>query len=444
MLKGSGEMLDYIENNESSVRSYVRSFPTVFATGNGCWLTDVDGRQYIDFFSGAGALSYGHNPAVVKTALLEYIKNDGVQHSLDMATVAKVRFMRAFQDTILQPRGLEYKIQFTGPTGTNAVEAAIKLARKAKQRSHVVAFTNAYHGHTLGSLRLTGNRYYHNEFSGGREDVSHLPFDGYLGHLNTVEVLEKMLADPGSGLPLPAAVILETVQAEGGIRVASVEWLRRLDQVCRRYDILLIVDDIQVGVGRTGRFFSFEEAGIEPSIVCLSKAIGGGLPMAMVLHKPELDLWKPGEHTGTFRGNNLAFVAAAAVLKYWQDADFAEQIQQHGYSIEARLQTIAAMLGEGVAVRGRGMIQGLDMGNGDVARQISQKAFELGLIVETAGPRDEVLKLLPPLTISASDLQEGLDRFEQAIFAITGWNAERKVIVAPTVLPATTNESHAN
>ena len=309
-------MNDPIENIESSVRGYARLFPAVFQSAQGSHLYDSNGRCFIDFFCGAGTLNYGHNNDRAKAALLRYIQSDGIQHSLDTVTTAKVDFINRLQQTILKPRGLDYKIQFTGPTGTNAVEAAVKLARKHKQRSHVIAFTHAYQGHTLGSLSLTGNDYYHCEHYGDRNNVSHLPFDGYLDGVDTSILLEKMIADPSSGVPVPAAIILETIQGEGGINVASDQWLRRVSEICTKHDILLIVDDIQVGNGRTGKFFSFEHAGITPDIVCLSKSIGGGLPLSLVLIRPECDAWQPGEHTGTFRGNNLAFVAAEAVLTH--------------------------------------------------------------------------------------------------------------------------------
>ena len=310
---------------ESEVRGYVRNFPTVFNKAQGSILTDTNGKDYIDFFCGAGSLNYGHNNPNAKKALLDYIEGDGIQHSLDTSTKAKLDFLHTFESVILQPRKLDYKIQFTGPTGTNAVEAAIKLARKVKKRSHVIAFSHGYHGHSLGSLALTANDYYHDEFYGSRNNVSHLPFDGYLGNLDTSEYLEKVLSDQSSGIPIPASIILETIQGEGGINVASKQWLQNVEATCRKHDILLIVDDIQVGNGRTGKFFSFEHSGISPDIVCLSKSIGGGLPFSINLIKPEIDAWKPGEHTGTFRGNNLAFVAGNAMLEYWKQ-DFEADI----------------------------------------------------------------------------------------------------------------------
>ena len=408
--------LNSIERHESNVRSYVRAFPTVFSTAEGAWLTDVAGKRYLDFFAGAGTLNYGHNNPYARKAILDYVQNCGITHALDMATEAKVELIEAFQQIILKPRKLDYRMQFTGPTGTNAVEAALKLARKSTRRSHVVAFTNAYHGHSLGALALTGNRYYHDEHYGSHNNVSHLPFDGYLGSFDTSFMLEKMLNDPSSGLPIPAAVIVELVQGEGGINVASARWIQNVARICRQHGIWLIVDDIQVGNGRTGDFFSFEALGITPDIVCLSKAIGGGLPMSLLLIKPECDQWKPAEHTGTFRGNNLAFVAATALLDYWNDKTFCDSLGSHSSFIRASLNALAAENAEGNwQVRGRGMVWGLDVGNGELAGAISKAAFHRGLIIETCGAHDQVVKLLPPLTISRDDLELGLRLLAESI-----------------------------
>ena len=412
---------DPIAHIESSVRGYARLFPTVFTSAKGSYLHNNLGESFIDFFCGAGTLNYGHNNERAQQALLDYIQADGIQHSLDTVTAAKVAFLDRLANQILLPRDMDYKVQFTGPTGTNAVEAAIKLARKHKQRSHVVAFTNAYHGHSLGSLALTGNDYYHSEHYGSRNNVSHLPFDGYLGsEVDTSILLQRMIEDQSSGLPLPAAVILETIQGEGGINVASDDWLRRVAEICKKNDILLIVDDIQVGNGRTGKFFSFEHAGIEPDIVCLSKSIGGGLPLSLVLIRPECDAWQPGEHTGTFRGNNLAFVAAEAVLSHWEDPDFELQIQQRGQIVQSRLQSICQRNEDlDFELRGRGMIWGLDVRDGNLASQIIREAFSNQLLIESSGADDQVLKVMAALTIETETLVQGLDVLEAAVTKVT-------------------------
>ena len=407
---------DPIENIESSVRGYARLFPTVFTTAKGSHLFDTNGRVYIDFFCGAGSLNYGHNNDRVKAALLQYIQADGIQHSVDTVTSAKVAFLEKFTQQILEPRGYNFKVQFTGPTGTNAVEASIKLARKQKQRSHVIAFTHAYHGHSLGALALTGNEYHHSEYYGDRNNVSHLPFDGYIGDIDTSILLERMIEDTSSGVPVPAAIILETIQSEGGINVASNNWLRRVAEICKKHDILLIVDDIQVGNGRTGKFFSFEHAGITPDIVCLSKSIGGGQPLSLVLIRPECDTWLPAEHTGTFRGNNLAFVAGEAVLSHWEDPDFENQIAKRGTIIEDHLKSIQQQHQHlNFDVRGRGMIWGLDVREGKIARQVIRDSFTNGLLIESSGANDEVLKVMAALTIDLPTLKKGLAIMETAI-----------------------------
>lgn len=408
-----------INRLESEVRSYVRSFPTIFTSAKGSHLNSEDGKQYIDFFCGAGTLNYGHNNDLAKKSVMSYIESDGIQHSLDTATEAKIRFLTTFEELILKPRQLNYKVQFTGPTGTNAVEAAIKLARKHKQRSHIIAFSNAYHGHTLGALALTGNSYYHSEFYDSHSNVSHLPFDGYLEGLDSSVYLEKVLNDKSSGIPLPAAIILETIQGEGGIHVASNQWLKNIEAICKKYDILLIIDDIQVGNGRSGTFFSFEEAGIRPDIVCLSKSLGGGLPLSINLINPDCDTWQPGEHTGTFRGNNLAFVAGTAVLEYWR-GDFESHIARRSFVIEAFLQNLCKKYSDlDMSYRGKGMIWGLDVKQGGFASEITKQAFENGLLIESSGSEGQVLKIMAALTIDMDTLRDGLQRLEQVLAAVS-------------------------
>jgi diaminobutyrate-2-oxoglutarate transaminase len=404
---------------ESEVRGYVRSFPAIFDTAEGALLFDEQGKRYLDFFAGAGTLNYGHNNPAISRALIEYLQHKGIVHGLDKATVAKRAFLQKLRDTIFTPRNLSYKVQFTGPTGTNAVETALKLARMVKRRSNIISFTNGYHGLTLGALAVTGNDFYRDEFYGARNNVAFMPYDGFLGpDVDTLAYMRRFLEDGGSGVDLPAAVILETVQGEGGINVASVEWLQGLATLCQEFDILLIIDDIQVGNGRTGTFFSFERAGIHPDMVTISKTIGGGLPLAMLLMRPELDQWQPGEHTGTFRGNNLGFVAATEALAYWDNEDLAHAVQHKGAIMESELQRIAAAHPELEAkVRGLGMVWGLDLQPG-VASQASQEAFERGLVIETAGCDDQVLKFLPPLTIEEELLREGFAIVEQALSAV--------------------------
>lgn len=408
------------ENIESAVRSYCRRFPAVFSGARNAILEDENGRRYIDFLSGAGALNYGHNNPEVRDKLVEYLLSDGIIQSLDLHTSAKKNFLRAFNDVIIMPRGYDYRVQFTGPTGTNAVEAALKLARKVTGRKNVVAFTNAFHGMTLASLAATARASKRAAAGVSLQDIIRMPYNGYLSDgIDSLEFIEAMLFGTGSGVDLPAAFILETVQAEGGINVASTEWLSRIAALAKRHDVLLIVDDIQAGCGRTGTFFSFERAGIYPDIVCMSKSISGyGLPMSLVLIRPHLDHWEPGEHNGTFRGNNLAFVAATAVLRYWHDSSFCQAIEKKSRLVFEHLHAIRAAVPMHVSgVRGIGLLQGLVFNDSQVASAVSKTAFERGLVVELCGPAENVIKLMPPLTIEDDVLLDGMDRLSDAVLA---------------------------
>mgnify|MGYP000868605338 CR=1 FL=1 len=405
---------------ESEVRSYIRSFPAVFESAKGSKLYDENGNEYIDFFAGAGTLNYGHNNPIVSKALIEYLKQDGVVHGLDIATTAKREFMEKFNDTILKPRHMEYKFQFCGPTGTDAVETALKLARMVKGRSNIIAFTNAFHGMTMGSMSATANEFYREEAFTNRSDVTFVPFDGYFDQeVDTASILKQLLEDKSSGLDLPAALILETIQAEGGINVASKEWLQEIENLCHEYDILLIVDDIQVGNGRTGSFFSFEEAGINPDIITLSKSIGGGLPLSLVLMKPELDQWEPGQHSGTFRGNNLAFIAASRLLSYWEDDKLSREICKKEQLLRDRLKDISQEYDTmETYIRGRGLIYGLQIPDANFCSDVSAEAFSQGLVIELSGAESDVIKFLPPLVIEEEILEEGLDIVEEAIYTV--------------------------
>jgi diaminobutyrate-2-oxoglutarate transaminase len=327
--------------------------------------------------------------------------------------------METFREKILRPRSYEYTLMFTGPTGTNAVEASLKIARKITGRTHIVTFTNGWHGQTLGSLSVTGNSH-HRDGAGITLTGAHrVPYDGYLGdEVDTTEYLDKVLSDTSSGVDLPAAAIVETIQGEGGVNYCSMDWLKRLSEVCKKHGVLLIVDDIQAGCGRSGRFFSFEEAGIAPDIITLSKSLSGyGLPFAMVLLKPELDEWKPGEHNGTFRGNNHAFVTAKAMIDhFWSDDTFEKSVRQKGEYIAKRLDAIVEQYGEGnFTVRGRGMFQGINCVNGEIAGKITHAAFLKGLIIETSGADDHIIKLLCPLVITEENLKKGLDIIEESV-----------------------------
>lgn len=406
------------ENIESNVRSYCRSFPTVFTKAKGAIMTDEAGKDYIDFFAGAGALNYGHNPDKMNSRIISYLQSDGILHSMDMFTAPKREFLEYFQDKILAPRGLNYKIQFAGPTGTNAVEAAIKLARMVKNRQNIFAFMGAFHGMTLGSLSLTTDRCSRAGAGQALQNVTHIPAPDMFPELDTIAYIERLLTDDHSGVEKPAAIILETVQADGGINVFPVEWLKQLRELCDRHDILLIADDIQVGCGRTGTFFSFERADIIPDIVTVSKSIGGcGMPMALVLLKPELDIWEAGQHTGTFRGNQLSLIAGKAGLETYVEENLEAEVQRKGKVVSDFLQNRIAPLDSRIQYRGIGLIWGVDFSlfPDDMTKPLIAACFKNGLIVERVGRDNNVLKLMPPLVISDELLVKGLEILEASV-----------------------------
>lgn len=424
-----GEAL--FERHESIVRSYCRSFPAVFERAKGSFVYDRDGRAWLDFFTGAGTLAYGHSPDRVKDALVRYLESDGILHALDMYTVAKARFIEHFVGTILEPRRLDYKLQFCGPTGANAVEAALKLARKVTGRRGVIAFSGSYHGMSLGALAVSSGRDARAAAGGSLADATFVPYPcGWGPPVASLDLLERLLSDPMSGVDLPAAVILETIQMEGGVQVAPAPWLVELRALCDRHQVLMIVDDIQAGCGRSGAFFSFERAGVAPDVVVLSKAIGGcGMPMSLVLMQRRHDQWKPAEHTGTFRGNQLAFVAADAALSFWDDPDFTGELTAKAAMIEAALG--GALARYGVDVRGAGLAWGVDfapVGGGLVAQRVQRAAFARGLLVERCGRDDSVIKLLPPLTVAAAELATGIDRLVDAIDDAVAEHPARSVL----------------
>jgi diaminobutyrate-2-oxoglutarate transaminase len=419
-------VVDVFESLESEVRSYCRNWPVVFERAAGARVYSEDGSEYLDFFSGAGALNYGHNHPDLLEPLVDYLRSGSIVHALDMKTTAKRWFLESFRDRVLTPRELDYKVMFPGPTGTNAVEAALKLARKATGRQHILSFTNAFHGMTLGSLAVTGNSMKRKGAGLPLTNSSKIPYDDYFsGETEDFLWLERVLADSGSGVDKPAAIIVETVQGEGGLNAARAEWLRSLADLCTNHEILLIVDDVQAGCGRTGTFFSFEEAGITPDIVCLSKSISGyGLPMALTLFRPELDQWEPGEHNGTFRGNSPAFVTAAAALeRFWSDDLFAKELGERIHQLHEGLEAIASSY-DGAGVRGRGMLAGVVFPDDATAEKIAAEAFDRGLLVETSGPESEVVKVMPPLTIDADSLAQGLDILTSAAAAVAGPGAQ--------------------
>ena len=397
------------EQRESSIRAYSRVYPVVFKTANNARQTDDTGKEYIDFFAGAGVLNFGHNNPAMKNAIIEYLNKNGVLHSLDMQTQAKAEFIQHFTDVILKPRNMPHRLQFTGPTGTNAVEAAMKLARRVTGRQNIVAFDQGFHGMTLGALAATANEYFRSAAGVPLEHVTHLPFAEQSDNSDeSITALREVFLDHNA--PAPAAFLIETIQAEGGVNVADKNWIKAIAAIAKELGALIIVDDIQVGCGRTGSYFSFDDLDIDPDIVCLAKGIGGiGTPLAMNLVRPELDdHWSPGEHTGTFRGQNLSFVAGKVALDFFTNDTLMDKVNANVDFMHSQLKPLLNS-DPSLQLRSKGMIMGLDVGDGERASAIVQKCFIDGLIVASCGMGGKVIKLIPPLTIPQTDLAVGLN-----------------------------------
>lgn len=405
---------------ESNVSYYNMHFPERFKKSKNSILYSEKEKQYIDFFSAAGSLNYGHNNEYIKKRILEYLTQDGIIQGLDMDTVAKKNFLRYFHRKILLERKLEYKVQFCGPTGTNAIEAAIRLARKITNRSGIFSLTDSFHGMTMGALAISGIRKVKSDGLVNNQPVTFIPYninniEGY----DPVKYIEYLLEHEYSGVLLPAAIIIETVQAEGGVNVLSENFLQKLRNICDHYGILLICDDIQVGCFRTGTFFSFESSNIVPDFITLSKSISGyGIPMSILLIRPNWDIWEAGEYNGTFRGNQLAFIGAKAALEFAEQVNLEAQVNKYSGIIEQFLKDLTRNLNEIPLFRGKGMIWGIDLnpyGIDGLGNKCLRKCFEHGLIIETCGRHHNVLKILPPLTIEQDYLEKGLNIIKKSI-----------------------------
>jgi diaminobutyrate-2-oxoglutarate transaminase len=423
MPKDMAQNTTIFTRRESEARSYCRGMNAVFTRASGSEMFDAEGNRYIDFLAGCSSLNYGHNDPDMKSALVEHITADGIAHGLDFHSDTKAAFLTAYEEKILKPRGMDYKVMMTGPTGTNAVEAAIKLARKVTGRTNVISFTNGFHGMTMGALALTGNKGKRGGAGGGSlADVTHMPFEGALGdNVDSLKMIDAMLSNPSSGIDAPAAFIFEPIQGEGGLNAASDAWMQGIERIARKHGALLIVDDIQAGCGRSGSFFSFEASGIKPDMVTQAKSLSGfGLPFAALLIAPEHDIWKPAEHNGTFRGNTHAFVTArVAIEKFWSDDKFEKSLAEKAVVLTTALKDVADLI-DGATLKGRGLMQGVDVGSGELAGAICARAYELGLVIETSGAHDEIVKYLAPLTTSEEVMREGFDILLQATRDVTG------------------------
>jgi len=426
------------EHYESEVRSYPRRFPIAIKTTRGVIVEDTKGQIYLDCLAGAGALPLGYNHSEINQVLIKQL-NDGVPYqTLDITTPSKDAFIKAVMNFLPDNFAKNARIQFCGPSGADAVEAAIKLAKLYTKRNTMVAFHGAYHGMTNGALSLTGNLGAKSRRTGLMSDVHFFPFPysyrctfglgGVEGAKQSIRYIESVLCDDESGITKPAAIIVEPIQGEGGVIPASIEWLQELRRITTEHGILLIFDEIQCGVGRSGDHFAFEYAGIEPDVLILSKAIGGGMPMSVILYNKEFDCWNPGEHTGTFRGNQLAMASGAKTLEIIKRDNLADNAKARGEQLRAGLTAIQQDFPQIGEVRGRGLMNGIEIvkpgklnalghaeADPELAVKIQRAALELGLIIEKGGRRGSVLRFLPPLIISETQINFVIDTMAKAI-----------------------------
>jgi len=409
--------MSVFEKYESEIRAYCRAVPTVFKSSSNAIMVDENGKEYVDFFAGAGVLNFGHNNSKMKKAIISFIERDGVAHSLDMFTDVKRDFIQTFVDVVLKPRGMDhYKLQFTGPTGTNAVEAALKLARKVTGRTEIVAYNRGFHGMTLGALACTANNAFRSSSGVPLTNVIRDTFND----LHALEALRQKMNDLGSGMLPPAAFLVEPVQAEGGVRVATKEWLQGVQKLANDVGALFILDDIQAGCGRCGNYFSFDDMGVEPDIIVLAKGLGGfGTPIGMLVNKPVYDkYWGPGQHTGTFRGQGFSFVAGKVGLEYFKDDALLREVQTKGTTIRQALDELNKIYPM-TKIRSKGMMLAMEFESAAIAKQITSKCFEDGLIIGACST-GEIIKFIPPLTIEEATLRKGLDCFTNAVKSVLG------------------------
>jgi len=424
---------------ESSARSYPRKFPLAIAKAKGAVVEDVEGNRYIDFLNGAGTLALGHNDDEVNQAMVDLIQSGAPLHTLDLTTPVKDRFVETLLSIIPEELASKAKIQFCSPSGTDATEAAIKLCKTATGRNTVIAFSGGYHGMGHGSMALTGNCNAKNKVGNIMPGVQFMPYPysyrcpmgigGEAGTKACIAYLERLLKDPESGVTKPAAIILEPIQGEGGVVPAPIEFLQAVRRITRELDIPMICDEIQCGMGRSGKVFAFEYADIVPDVVLISKAIGGGQPLSVVVYDRKLDVWGPGAHAGTFRGNQVAMAAGTVVMKRISDPEFLKEVIRKGEIMKSRflkLKDEVSIIGD---VRGKGLMLGVEfidpngakdlMGypepGGDIALKVQRLCFENKLIMEKGGRNGSVMRCLCPLTITDEQIEEAMDIFEKVV-----------------------------
>ena len=430
------------DSTESNARSYPRKFPFALAKAQGSWIEDVEGNKYLDFLCGAGTLALGHNDPEVNQAMVDMLTGNLPLHTLDLTTPVKDTFVHTLLNLLPGELKNNAKIQFCSPSGTDAVDAALKLCKTATGRSSIIAFNGAYHGMGHGALALTGNLHAKNKVNDLMPNVHFMPYPysyrcpfGLVGDAGTdaaCAYFERMLKDPECGITKPAAVILETIQGEGGVIPAPVKFIQTVRRVTKELDIPMIVDEIQCGIGRSGRFFAFEYADIVPDVILSSKAIGGSQPLSVVIYNKKLDVWEPGAHAGTFRGNQLAMRAGTVVMNRVSKPDFLDDVVKKGEIFAKRLEEIKSKVSIIGDVRGKGLMRGIEFvdpksqsdslgakkASGEIAALVQKRCFENRLVMEKGGRNGAVMRCLCALNVTMEDLEKALDIIEKVIIEV--------------------------
>lgn len=438
-MKTNQYFVDRQSDYESSARSYPRKFPIALAKAKGAWVEDVEGNRYLDFLNGAGTLALGHNDDEVSKAMVDHIQSGALLHTLDLATPVKDRFVENLMSILPKEFSEKAKVQFCSPSGTDAVDAALKLCKTATGRSTVIAFSGGYHGMGHGAMALTGNLNAKNKVANVMPGVQFMPYPysyrcpmglgGDAGTKACIAYFERMLKDPESGVTKPAAVIMEPIQGEGGVVPAPVEFLQAVRRITKELDIPLIFDEIQCGMGRSGRMFAFEYADVIPDVLLISKAIGGAQPLSVVVYDRKLDVWGPGAHAGTFRGNQLAMTCGNVIMKRVNTPEFLSEVVRKGEAMRERLLKLkdeVSIIGD---VRGKGLMLGIEfvdpkgpkdlMGmpafGGDISAKVQNLCMKYGLIMEKGGRYGSVMRCLCALNITDDEIGKAMDIFEKAV-----------------------------
>lgn len=426
---------------ESSAISYPKRIPIAISEAEGIFVKDMEGKTYMDFLSGAGTLALGHNHPVVIQAITKVLNEKKPLHTLDLTTLVKEEFIDEIFSSLPSDFRSKAKIQFCGPTGADAIEAALKLVKTATGRSNILSFHGAYHGSTHGTMALSGNLGPKEQVPGLMPNVHFLPYPyeyrNPFGktledcHEISSKYIENLLDDPESGILPPAAMIFEAVQGEGGSIPAPIKWIKEMRRITKEHGIPLIIDEVQTGIGRTGKMFAFEHADIVPDVIVLSKAIGGSLPLSVVIYHEKLDQWSSGAHIGTFRGNQLAMAAGTATMKFIKENNIIKNAEIMGEKLKESFQLFKEEIPQIGDVRGRGLMVGIEivdtsqkpLNNGaypynpNLALQIQKECFNRGLILEVGGRKGCVIRFLPPLNIIETQLNKAINIFKESVKA---------------------------